>query len=143
MPCFIRWPVGGLEGGRDIHHLVAHFDLLPTLIELCQLKRPAQTELDGVSLAGLLTGRDATWRKRTLFVHHQELPLPKKHRFGCVMQDSWRLITRTDQSDLPRFELFDLPRTQARNATSAADIPMSLHGSLRPMTNGGTNLPRR
>ena len=38
VPCFIRWPAKGIEGGKDIANLTAHFDLLPTLIDCCGLK---------------------------------------------------------------------------------------------------------
>jgi len=108
VPCFIRWPAGGLGGGRDIQRLTSHFDLFPTLIDLCQLKPPAEMQFDGVSLADLLRGHDTTWPERTLFVHHQELPRPKKYRYACAMRGNWRLLARTDKSDIPRVELFDL-----------------------------------
>ena len=47
VPCFIRWPAGGLGGGRDVNRLTAHIDLLPTLIELCGLPEPAGVTFDG------------------------------------------------------------------------------------------------
>jgi len=41
LPCFIRWPGGGIIEGRDIPRLTAHIDLLPTLLRPCDLERPA------------------------------------------------------------------------------------------------------
>lgn len=38
VPFFIRWPSGGITGGREVNCLAAHLDVLPTLIELCGLK---------------------------------------------------------------------------------------------------------
>ena len=108
VPCFIRWPAGGLSGGKNLDQLTAHLDLLPTLIDLCQLKRPASVRFDGVSLARLLSGKTKQWPQRTLFAHHQELPVPKKHRFGCVMSGNWRLIARNDLKPTPRLELYDI-----------------------------------
>ena len=60
VPCFLRWPAGGLGGGKDVSRLTAHIDLLPTLIELCGLPQPAGVKFDGASLAPLL--RDARGR---------------------------------------------------------------------------------
>ena len=45
--CYIRWPNGGIEGGKDISQLTAHFDLMPTLIELCQLQNKHTIDFDG------------------------------------------------------------------------------------------------
>ena len=108
VPCFVRWPAGGVSAGTDVDELTAHLDLLPTLIDLCELERPVGTQLDGTSLVPLLSGKTTRWRKRTLFAHHQELPIPEKYRFGCVMSGNWRLVSRTDVESAPRFELYDV-----------------------------------
>jgi len=108
VPCFVRWPAGGLSPSMERGQLTAHLDLLPTLMELCQLNRPAGIQFDGRSLAGLLSGKAEQWPKRTLFAHHQELPAVEKHRFGCVMAANWRLIARNDLEPMPRFELYDI-----------------------------------
>ena len=38
VPFFLHWPDGGLTKGVDIDRLTAHIDILPTLIDLCELK---------------------------------------------------------------------------------------------------------
>src|SRR5262249_50569156 len=58
VPCFVRWPAGKLEGGRDVKPLAAHFDLLPTLIGLCGLKKPDGVKVDGTSLVSLPKGHE-------------------------------------------------------------------------------------
>ena len=40
VPCFVHWPGGGMVGGRDAAQLAAGYDLLPTLVDLCELKVP-------------------------------------------------------------------------------------------------------
>jgi len=115
VPCFIRWPAAGITGGRDVSRLTAHLDLLPTLIELCGLKRPDGLKFDGVNIAPLLRGNTDDGTDRTLFAHHQELPRPEKHRFGCVMNENWRLVVRNDFEDKPKFELFDFAADPAQH----------------------------
>ncbi|MFV1969245.1 MAG: arylsulfatase, partial [Pirellulaceae bacterium] len=100
VPCFIRWPTAGLKGGRDLDLLATHLDLLPTFIDLCGLKKPHGMPLDGTSLAPLLKDPSAPWPKRTLFVHHQELPFPEKWRFCSVMTDKWRLVNGHELYDI-------------------------------------------
>jgi arylsulfatase A-like enzyme len=92
VPCFIRWPAGGLGDGRDIGRLTAHIDLLPTLIELCGLPRPAGVEFDGASLAPLLRDARAQWPDRVLVTDSQRIEQPEKWRQSAVMTDRWRLL---------------------------------------------------
>ena len=40
VPFFIHWPKGKLTGGREIDTLAAHYDVLPTLAELCDVPLP-------------------------------------------------------------------------------------------------------
>ncbi|MHC4485640.1 MAG: arylsulfatase [Planctomycetota bacterium] len=96
VPCFIRWPRGGLTGPGDIDRLTAHVDILPTLIELCGLKSPRGVKLDGDSLVPLLMGRDGSWPDRTLITDSQRIEHPEKWRKSAVMTDRWRLVNGTE-----------------------------------------------
>ena len=91
VPCFIHWQEGGLTKGRDIHRLTAHIDLFPTLIDLCQLKRP-DVQFDGSSLAKSILNQAKTWPDRTLVTDSQRIEHPEKWRKSAVMTDRWRLI---------------------------------------------------
>jgi arylsulfatase A-like enzyme len=98
VPCFVRWP-GHLEGGRDVDRLTAHIDLLPTLIDLCGLRKPDGVAFDGASLRPLLMG-SGDWPRRTLFVHSQRIDHPEKWRKSAVMTDRWRLIDGEELYDM-------------------------------------------
>jgi arylsulfatase A-like enzyme len=105
VPFFVRWPKGRIGGGRDVNYIAAHIDVMPTLAELCELKLPTNLHLDGVNLAGRLSGRKQKrkWPARTLFVHSQRVEHPQKWRKAAVMTDRWRFVT-----DGKRRELFDM-----------------------------------
>jgi arylsulfatase A-like enzyme len=66
VPFFLRWP-GRVAGGVDVDRIGAHIDVLPTILELCGVPRPRNTDLDGASLAPLLVGTAPDWPDRTLF----------------------------------------------------------------------------
>ena len=100
VPLFVRWPKGKIGGGRDVEQLTAHVDVLPTLAELCGLKRPDGPTLDGKSLAPLLRGDGGTWPERTLFVHSQRIPYPEKWRKCAVMTERWRLVNGAELYDI-------------------------------------------
>ncbi len=100
VPCFIRWPAGGLLGGRAVKHITAHVDILPTLIDLCGLKPPADIKFDGVSLRPLLQNPDCKWPDRILVVDSQRIEYPEKWRKSAVMSDRWRLIDGKELYDM-------------------------------------------
>jgi arylsulfatase A-like enzyme len=101
VPFFIRWPAGGVVGGRDVAGLAAHLDVLPTLMELCNLRRHGGPPLDGTSLAAALRGQNDQLPDRTLFVHSQRIEHPEKWRNTSVMTNRWRLINGRELYDLP------------------------------------------
>lgn len=100
VPCFVHWPQRDLKGGHDVDLLTAHIDLLPTLANLCDLKPPADVELDGMDLTQWLLDPDATQPDRTLFVHSQRIEHPKKWKTCSVMTSRWRLVNRLELYDL-------------------------------------------
>jgi len=100
VPFFIHWPAGGLGGGRDVPQLAGGIDLLPTLIDLCGLKRPAGPPFDGASLASLLKGAPAGWPERTICVDNQRVTNPVKYRRCSVMTGRWRLVNNRELHDI-------------------------------------------
>lgn len=91
VPCFIRYPKR-LIADREIPQLTAHFDLLPTLVELCGLQAPENWKSDGRSLVGLLTGNQKQWNNRTIVVQSQRIDHPEKRRKFVVADQRWRLV---------------------------------------------------
>ena len=105
VPFFIRWPAGGLTGGRDVDRLTAHIDVLPTLLDFCGAQPPAAMKLDGSSLRPLLEGNHAGWPDRTLVESHR----------GTVMTERWRFIHGR--------ELYDVRADPAQEDDIAARHP--------------------
>jgi arylsulfatase A-like enzyme len=99
VPCFIYWPDGNIKGGKDISHLTAHIDLLPTLLDLCDLEKPAEIKFDGTSLKPLLSGAD-NWPDRTIVTDSQRLDHPVKWRKNATMTDRWRLVNGDELYDI-------------------------------------------
>ncbi len=66
VPCFVRWP-GRVRAGTTIKQIAAHIDLLPTIAEICGVKRPRTLPLDGKSLLPLLVNQVSSWPDRMLF----------------------------------------------------------------------------
>lgn len=69
IPLLMRWPDGGIEGGRTVDELVCNIDYAPTMWDAAGMVPPA--EMDGRSLLDLARDPDGTdWRDQLLIEHH-------------------------------------------------------------------------
>lgn len=93
VPCFVSWPRGEIGTGES-DHLAAHFDLFPTVVDLCELETDASVHWDGTSLVSTLMGKDSP-SNRMVVVHSQRMEQPKKWNKTSVMQGYWRLVDGT------------------------------------------------
>ena len=71
VPCFFRWPAGGIPAGVECAALSAHLDLFPTVVEItgATLSAEVKQQVEGRSLLPLLKNPRSEWTDRTL-VHH-------------------------------------------------------------------------
>jgi arylsulfatase A-like enzyme len=119
---FLRWPAGGLAGGRDIATLTAHIDLLPTLVEICRLPEHG-SNVDGRSLCPLLFGSKAAWLDRTIVVDNQRREFLVKWKETAVMTQRWRLVNPTAYGDPSVLELYDIEKDPDQRADIAVHHP--------------------
>jgi len=101
VPFFIRWPAGGLDGGRDIGEMALHVDLLPTFIELCGLAPPEDVAFDGTSLGPIL--RDECEQipgDRVHFVQYRQNTNTPEKWTNAVMTRQWRLVHGRELYDI-------------------------------------------
>lgn len=99
VPCFIHWPAKNISSPIDIDLMTSHIDILPTLIELCNLKTPEKTEhkLSGKSWLTLLNGDEISWQDRSLFLHSQNIKQQhEKWENSVVATENWRLVNQNE-----------------------------------------------
>jgi arylsulfatase A-like enzyme len=119
VPFFIRWPAGGITGGRDVDSLSAHIDVLPTIAQLCGIAVPREHHADGMSFVRQLAAAGAAPHRDHLVVQFQGGPYfagaPKASEYACVLKDQWRLIDGK--------ELYDVRSDPAQRNDIASDHP--------------------
>ncbi|MCY3977929.1 MAG: arylsulfatase, partial [Chloroflexi bacterium] len=113
---FMRWNTR-LPAERKVSQLTAHIDILPTLIDICELSRDDGQEFDGVSLASLLLGEADDLPERSIVVQLQP-DQPRKWHQTAVLNGRWRLVNGA--------ELYDVERDRAQAHDVAADHPQVL-----------------
>ncbi|MGQ8337480.1 arylsulfatase [Sunxiuqinia sp. A32] len=111
VPFFIRWPKGkGFDQPRDIDGLTQVQDIVPTLMDLCEISY-AEGSFSGQSLASVLAGDKTIDEDRTLFVNFSEMPFMfdypspysntiMKESGAAVLWKNWRLLRDSELYDL-------------------------------------------
>lgn len=90
-PLLAHWPAN-LEAGHQSDRVAAHVDVLPTILEACQVEKPEDLAIDGRNILPLLAGEETDWPDRTVFLqwHRGNEATPYKN-FGARSQQ-WKLV---------------------------------------------------
>ena len=102
VPCFVRWPAGGIGGGKDLTPLTSHLDWFPTFVDLCGLQEGVPENLEGLSMAGLLRGETDCMPTRFLFQRsdHRRVKEGASYRpvrkDTAVLSDQWRFVNNAE-----------------------------------------------
>jgi arylsulfatase len=109
VPCLLRWPGGDLDQGMDVTSPTQIQDILPTLLDLCDI--PARgVKFDGRSLVPMIRKRPVP--DRMLVVQFGLRDRPAKYD-AAVIWNQWRLQKGTELYDI------EADRAQANNVASA------------------------
>ncbi|MED5585314.1 MAG: arylsulfatase [Verrucomicrobiota bacterium] len=100
VPFFIHWPKGGLNKGKDVDTITSYVDIVPTLINYCQVPSPKGVKFDGVNIRPLIEGKAKNWPDRILVTDSQRVRDPIKWRKSSVMTDQWRLVNGKELYDI-------------------------------------------
>ena len=120
VPLFIRHYDRRFNKPKDVDALAMHFDITPTLIELCDLQRPADwPALDGKSLVGLLGAQEVDWPDRILHTQMHGgngfLEPDNPWLIGAAMTPRWRLVEGR--------ELYDIQKDPMQRTDVATNFP--------------------
>ena len=127
------WRWAGALKPRDVAHLTAHIDVLPTLGELAGATVPAEPtkQLDGRTLVPLLKDPNAEWPARTLFTHvgrwDRGQAAASKYANCAVRTPRYHLVSpaagRSQQRPAKKWELYDVQADPAEQTDIAAAHP--------------------
>jgi len=103
------WLIPGLsDANQNIDVPGAHIDVLPTLIELCNLTFPGDVSLDGNSLLPLIHNQEVSWAGRPLFFHWQR-GYPEPYRNIAVRKGDYKLVGHTGPfAEIGDLELYNI-----------------------------------
>ncbi len=98
VPFMVRWPKRFSPGERND---VIHFtDVLPTLIDLCELKAPSDLKLDGGSLAPVLSGEQKGLPGQRFWQWNRKVP--RYSHNAAVREGDWKLVRPYVTRSIPK-----------------------------------------
>ena len=135
VPFFVRWP-RALRGGRTLHDVAAHIDVMPTILDSCGVRPPAGVRFDGVSLLPLLRDGRSQLADRTLFLQWHRGDTPQEGRAFTARTGRFKLVQPLGNGEKPPppgapLLLFDMQADPLEERDIAAADPSIVAGLRR------------
>jgi hypothetical protein len=111
-PLFICWPKK-LKAAISNDRIVAHIDILPTVLDACNIDITNDLTLDGRSFLPLLTEKDKEWPDRNIFIQAHRGNKPVLYHNFAIRNQRWKMLhasgfRKEKFEGQPRFELYDM-----------------------------------
>lgn len=116
IPLIVSYPKM-IKPGTKNEDMVLNIDFAPTMLELAGVKAPAS--MQGKSMAPLLKGKNAGWRKEFLYEYMSEKPFAGIPSVLAVRTDRWKYVRYPEIDDIE--ELYDLANDQYELKNLASD----------------------
>jgi len=133
-PLWLHWPAG-LKAGHTRDELSAHIDLMPTILDACDVHPPAEVRLDGRSLLPLLQNEPVDWPHRHIVIQSHRGDQPVLYHHFMIRDERWKLLHasgfgREGFQGPPKFELYDI-RTDPGESNNLTDERPEVLASLK------------
>ena len=115
VPFFIYWPNGDLATSKDVNQITSYTDVVPTLLDLCQIEYNPVQPFEGESLVALLRNPESSWKSRTKITDTQRMENLVKWKDASIMTDQYRLIRGE--------ELYDINNDPGQTSDISAQYP--------------------
>jgi len=129
VPAIVRWPAGGLAGGRTVDAPIGYVDVLPTLARLAGASSSLPAVVDGRDVSEVLAEASPGADRDLFFFQGANLLTgadgPEQ---AAVLRWPWKLVRvgtglDIDASDAGIYELFEIDRDPNETADVAAEHP--------------------
>lgn len=126
VPLIVKWPGHVPEKSTSAQPVISH-DLFPTLLDLAGEETPTPTQLDGLSLTGLLNGGEIFPQRRLVWYYPHYARRP-----GAVVRDGdYKLIEHYDPPQVELYNLAEDPSETTNLAEQQQTRVETMRGQLR------------
>ncbi|MEC8554184.1 MAG: arylsulfatase [Planctomycetota bacterium] len=126
-PLLVHWPAN-VKSGHTSNALCAHIDLLPTILDACNIDAPKDLKIDGKSVLKLLTDNEPRWGSRQIILQSHRGNTPQEFHHFALHEDNWKLVHPSGfgkenfQGDA-KLELYDLAKDPRQQNNLASERP--------------------
>ena len=128
-PLVFHWPAK-VAARKTTKARCAHIDVVPTILDACDVKPPANLMIDGRSFLSLLTKDPAEWPTRQLVLQTHRGNKPQKYHHFALHEGPWKLVHpsgfgKENFQGEPKLELYNLsddPRQQNDLSAQQTDV---------------------
>ena len=126
-PLLFHWPAK-VSARKTSDALCAHIDVLPTILDACDVEVPAGHKIDGRSFLPLLTGNDANWPTRQVVLQTHRGNAPQRFHHFALHEHPWKLVHPSGFGNEsfhgePKLQLYDLSKDARQQNNVAAEHP--------------------
>ena len=126
-PLLFHWPAK-VPSRATSDALCAHIDLLPTILDACDIQVPAGHQLDGRSFLPLLTNSNSNWLPRQVVLQTHRGNVPQRYHHFAIHEHPWKLVHPSGFGKEyfegePKLELYDLSKDPRQQNDVASDYP--------------------
>jgi arylsulfatase len=120
VPFYMRFPAMK-KSNLDIEVTAAHIDVLPTLAEICNVEKPVDRKIDGISLLPFIEKVKKSAPERPLFFYWTRHS-PELYNNIALQKGSYKLVGHADyDAPVNEFELFDIVKDPFERVNIAGD----------------------
>ena len=137
-PLVFHWPKQVPAGG-ELKPLCAHIDLMPTILDACQVPLPEGIKIDGRSFLPLLAERKTTWPTRQVVLQAHRGNEPQAFHNFALHEGRWKLVHpsgfgKERFTGAAKLELYDLstdPQQRHDLASQRPEVFQRLKGAYQ------------
>jgi arylsulfatase A-like enzyme len=126
-PLLFHWPAK-VDSDKTSDALCAHIDVLPTILDACEVKAPADHKIDGRSFLPLLTADNTKWPKRQVVLQTHRGNRPQKYHHFSLHEEPWKLVHpsgfgKESFTGPPQLQLYNLSKDPRQENDVSAEHP--------------------
>lgn len=126
-PLIFHWPAE-ITKAKTVDTLCAHIDVLPTILDACDVALPSSLKIDGRSLLPLLEDEDVDWPKRQIVLQSHRGNVPQRLHNFALHEEPWKLVHpsgfgKEQFIGQPKLQLYDLSKDPKQQHDVASEFP--------------------